>query len=61
MDHGDSPSSIVGVRLPSHGEYVGGISYAFPYEDQAATLYRAIVDDTLDTWVTANGMWVNHL
>ena len=58
---GIAPSSIVGVRLPSHGEYVGGISYAFPYEDQAATLYRAIVDDTLDTWVTANGMWVNHL
>ncbi len=51
----------VPIRLPSYAEYLGGISYVLPYEEQAAGLYRAIVDDTVDTWVTANQMWMNHL
>ena len=59
--HAISPSALDGIKLPSYAEYLGGISYVLPYQDQAAALYRAIVDDTLDTWVTANQMWVNHL
>ncbi len=56
-----SPSSLVGIRVPSYPEWIGGISYVLPYEDQAPALFRAVVDDTLDTWVNANPTWLNHL
>jgi LCP family protein required for cell wall assembly len=58
--HGITPGAMSGIQVPSYGEYIGGISYALPYE-QAAGLYQAIVADTLDTWVTANPTWVNHI
>ncbi len=55
-----TPSALVGLRIPSYPQDIGGISYVLPYEDQAAGLYRAIVEDTMDTWVTDNPTWVNH-
>ncbi|OLB80104.1 MAG: hypothetical protein AUI14_08065 [Actinobacteria bacterium 13_2_20CM_2_71_6] len=58
---GIAPSSVVGLRVPSYPETIGGISYVLPYETQVATLYQAIVEDTLDTWVTGNPLWVNHV
>jgi LCP family protein required for cell wall assembly len=58
---GITPSTLTGLKVPSYGQYIGGISYVLPYEEQAAGLYQAIAADTLDTWVTANPTWVNHV
>jgi hypothetical protein len=57
---GITPSTLTGIRVPSYGEYIGGISYVLPYE-QAPSLYEAIDMDTLDAWVTANPTWVNRV
>jgi LCP family protein required for cell wall assembly len=53
-----TPSTIVGVRLPSHPEYIGGISYVLA-DEGAPSLYQAIAQDTLDNWVTDHPEWVN--
>jgi LCP family protein required for cell wall assembly len=58
---GITPARLVGIKVPSYPEYIGGISYVLPYEQQAGSLYQAIVDDTLDAWMTANPTWVNHI
>jgi len=57
---GITPGKLTGLRVPSYGEYIGGISYVLPYE-QAPGLYEAIANDTLDDWVTANPTWVNQV
>jgi LCP family protein required for cell wall assembly len=57
---GITPGKMMGLRVPSYGEYIGGISYVLPYE-QAPSLYEAITNDTLDDWVTANPTWVNQV
>lgn len=53
------PSSIVGIRLPSHPKMISGISYVIA-DDEATSLYQAIADDSLDTWVTDNPTWINQ-
>jgi LCP family protein required for cell wall assembly len=53
-----TPSTMVGIRLPSHPEYIGGISYVLA-DDDATSLYQAIAQDTLDNWVTDHPEWVN--
>jgi LCP family protein required for cell wall assembly len=58
---GITPATLTGLRVPSYGQYIGGISYVLPYEEQATGLYQAIAGDTLDAWVTANPTWVNHV
>lgn len=55
-----SPNNLVGVRVPSHPTMIGGTSYVLP-DDRAVSLYQAIGDDTLDTWIAANGDWVNTI
>jgi hypothetical protein len=57
---GITPSKLTGLRVPSYGQYIGGISYVLPYE-QAPGLYHALVADTVDTWVTQNPTWVNRV
>ena len=54
------PSTLTGVQVPSHPDNIGGISYILP-ENDAAGLYHAIRDDTLDAWVLAHPDWVNQL
>src|SRR5262249_56989615 len=53
-----TPSSIVGVRLPSYPEMIGGFSYVLP-EPEADSPYQAINNDDLDNWVTDHPTWVN--
>jgi LCP family protein required for cell wall assembly len=54
------PTALVGIRMPSVQETIGGIAYVLP-TDETPALYRAIVSDTLDTWVVANQSWVNPI
>ena len=54
------PSSLVGVRLPSTTETIGGTSYVVQ-SDGAGQLYSAINEDTMNTWVRDNPRWVNAL
>ena len=53
-----TPASIVGIRLPSHPEMIGGYSYVLA-DPEAAGLYHAVISDSLDAWVTDNPSWVN--
>jgi LCP family protein required for cell wall assembly len=53
-----TPSSMVGIRLPSYPQMIGGISYVLA-EPEATGLYQAVSDDTLDSWVTEHPTWVN--
>ncbi|HEX6498587.1 MAG TPA: LCP family protein [Micromonosporaceae bacterium] len=55
-----SPTTLVGVKVPSHPTMIGDTSYVLP-DDQADSLYQAIRDDTMDTWIAANGDWVNTI
>jgi LCP family protein required for cell wall assembly len=55
------PSGLVGVRLPSYPQMLGGTSFVLPYRSKVTALYRAIADDSLDRWVNANATWVNKL
>ena len=54
------PAALVGIRMPSVQETIGGIAYVLP-TDETPALYQAIVSDTLDTWVVANQSWVNPI
>jgi hypothetical protein len=56
-----NPGDLVGVKVPSEPQDIGGISYVLALDDQAAKLYDAIRTDTLDTWVLDNETWVNGL
>jgi LCP family protein required for cell wall assembly len=56
-----NPGDLVGVKVPSEPQIVGGISYVIALEDQARTLYDAIRDDTLDAWTNDNQTWINGL
>jgi anionic cell wall polymer biosynthesis LytR-Cps2A-Psr (LCP) family protein len=58
---GLSPSDMVGIKLPSEPQYIGGISYVLALDDQAPKLYDAIRGDTLYEWVINNPGWVNSL
>jgi anionic cell wall polymer biosynthesis LytR-Cps2A-Psr (LCP) family protein len=53
-----TPASIVGIRLPSHPEMIGGISYVLA-EPEDTGLYQAVISDSLDDWVTDHPSWVN--
>lgn len=55
-----TPSTFVGIRVPSHPQTVGGVSYVLP-DPSAISLYQAIQQDTLEQWVAANPAWVNRL
>jgi LCP family protein required for cell wall assembly len=57
---GISPSSLVGIKLPSNPQTIGGISYVVA-DSHATSLYQAIASDTLDDWVAANPSWVNAI
>jgi LCP family protein required for cell wall assembly len=54
------PSSLVGIKVPSHPQTISGISYVIQ-DDEATSLYQAIASDTLDDWVAANKTWVNSI
>jgi LCP family protein required for cell wall assembly len=54
------PTALIGIRMPSIQETIGGIAYVLP-NDETPSLYQAIVSDTLDTWVVANQSWVNSI
>lgn len=56
--HGIRPSSVVGIRLPSHPAMIGGVSFVLP-DDGAESLYHAIAEDTLDAWTAEHTTWVN--
>src|SRR2546421_1448214 len=55
-----TPSTVVGIRLPSHPDMIGGISYVLA-DDEAPGLYQAIVTDSLDSWVTDHPEWGNRV
>uniref|UniRef100_UPI003CD08D93 LCP family protein n=1 Tax=Rugosimonospora acidiphila TaxID=556531 RepID=UPI003CD08D93 len=52
--------SMVGIKLPSAPETIGGVSYVVA-DDDATSLYQAISSDTLEDWVAANPSWVNSI
>jgi LCP family protein required for cell wall assembly len=54
------PTALVGIRMPSVQQTIGGIAYVLE-TDETPALYRAIVSDTLDTWVLSNQSWVNPI
>jgi LCP family protein required for cell wall assembly len=55
------PADLIGVKVPSEPQDIGGISYVLPLDDQATALYDAVRTDNLDNWVLANPDWVNGL
>lgn len=55
------PADLIGVKVPSEPQDLGGISYVLPIDDQASALYDAVRTDNLDNWVLANPDWVNGL
>jgi anionic cell wall polymer biosynthesis LytR-Cps2A-Psr (LCP) family protein len=56
-----NPGDLVGVKVPSEPQDLGGVSYVVEYEDQATTLYDALRHDNLDIWLQSNTNWVNGL
>jgi anionic cell wall polymer biosynthesis LytR-Cps2A-Psr (LCP) family protein len=58
---GIKPDALIGLKLPSYPQDMGGISYVLPYEDQAESLYKALRDDSLDAWAASNPSYVNSL
>jgi LCP family protein required for cell wall assembly len=54
------PSSLMGVSVPSEPRWIGNTSYIVAL-DEAEGLYRAIAEDTVDTWILQNPSWVNRL
>jgi hypothetical protein len=54
------PTTLVGIRMPSVQQIIGGMAYLLP-TDETLALYQAIVSDTLDTWVVSNQSWVNPI
>jgi LCP family protein required for cell wall assembly len=56
-----NPGDLVGIKVPSQPQDIGGISYVLALDDQAPRLYDAIRADTLDTWVLDNQTWINAL
>jgi LCP family protein required for cell wall assembly len=56
-----NPGDLVGVKVPSEAQIIGGVSYVLAFEDRAPPLYDAIRSDNLDTWVLENPDWVNGL
>jgi LCP family protein required for cell wall assembly len=55
------PADLIGIKVPSEPQDLGGISYVLALEDQASALYDAVRSDNLDNWVLANPDWVNGL
>jgi LCP family protein required for cell wall assembly len=55
------PADLVGIKLPSQPQDIGGISYVLALEEQTTVLYDAIRTDNLDNWTVANPDWVNGL
>jgi anionic cell wall polymer biosynthesis LytR-Cps2A-Psr (LCP) family protein len=53
-------SSLVGIKLPSEPQTIGGVSYVVA-DHEATSLYQAIASDTLEDWVAANPSWVNSI
>jgi LCP family protein required for cell wall assembly len=54
------PSSVVGIRLPSTTQTIDKVSYVVA-TDQAQSLYDAIYDDSLASWVRNNPTWINQI
>jgi LCP family protein required for cell wall assembly len=54
------PSSVVGVRVPSRTQTIGGVSYVVRTDD-AGSLFSALDEDTMDRWTLDNPDWVNAL
>lgn len=55
-----APAGVVGIRLPSAVETIGGVSYVLA-SDRASSLYLALYTDTLNAWAAENATWVNQL
>lgn len=52
-----TPGTLVGVKVPSEPQMIGGVSYIVADPAGSQSLFRAIRDDTLDQWVPANPSW----
>ncbi|MGC9667124.1 LCP family protein [Planosporangium sp. 12N6] len=58
---GVNPGELVGIKIPSEPQDIGGISYVIAHEQEATALYQAIREDSLDTWIQNNPTWLNSL
>jgi LCP family protein required for cell wall assembly len=56
-----NPGDVMGVKVPSEPQDIGGISYVVPIEDEAGKLFEAIRGGNLDIWAQGNTTWVNAL
>lgn len=54
------PSNLLGLTVPSEPQWIGNTSYIVAFEE-AKLLYKAVAQDSLDTWVVENPTWVNPL
>jgi LCP family protein required for cell wall assembly len=57
---GVQPDSLVGIRVPSVTQTIGGTSYVLQ-TGTADSLYEAIFSDTLTDWTSTHSTWVNSL
>ncbi|MDT5035625.1 MAG: hypothetical protein QOE03_810 [Micromonosporaceae bacterium] len=58
---GVNPGDLVGVKVPSEPQTIGGFAYVIALDAEAPALYEAVRTDTLDTWTAGNPTWVNGL
>lgn len=54
------PDRIIGIRLPSYGTTIDGLSYVVASRE-ATSLFAAIQTGTLEEWVQAHPAWVNPI
>ncbi|MEV4416986.1 LCP family protein [Catellatospora sp. NPDC049609] len=54
------PESLTGVRVPSRPQNIGGVSYVL-LEPAADSLFQALRDADLASWVRAHPEWVNAI
>jgi LCP family protein required for cell wall assembly len=56
-----NPGDLVGVKVPSEPQTLGGVAYVIAIEDRAASLYAALRSDDMANWVLDNQDWINGL
>ncbi len=54
------PDSLTGIRVPSHPQNIGGVSYVL-LDPAADSLFQAMRDADLATWVHSHPEWVNAI
>lgn len=53
-------NAITGITIPSEPAWIGNTSYVVAF-DEAAQLYEALANDTMEDWLATNAQWVNQL